>query len=256
MALDDFSADARLLIEFGKETRAKNASLQGDMPTLTQQYEVKTQSIAELTQAVAEANLRLKELQEEAKGLEDGSDRVKSLIAEHNTALNQEGDAALRLRDAEELAIALKGEINRLIDEGNSSVATQDMSALTQSYEAAIARVAELVERVAALDLRTNQIGEEGKGLGKGSITRRVLSEEYKDVMSDLCLARFRLDGAKKRVANLKGGIELLNKCLAPRKRSAVEVYLCTGTSEDLAAAQVENSELLALMKAALAASE
>jgi len=160
MSSDDFSTDARLLIEFGKETRAKNASLQGDMPTLTQQYEVTTQSIAELTQTVAETNLRLEALQEEAKGLEDGSDRVKSLIDEHDTTLNQEGDAALRLRDAEELAIALKG------------------------------------------------------------------------------------------------GIELLNRCLTPRKRSAVEVYLCDGTSENLAAAQVENSELLALMKAALADSE
>ena len=227
-----------------------------DMPTLTQQYEATTQLIAELTQTVAETNLRLEALQEEAKGLEDGSDRIKSLIDEHDTALNQSCEAILWLRDVEELAIALKGEINRLIDEGNSSVATQDMPALTQSYEAAIARVAELVERVAALDLRTNQIGEEGKGLGKGSITRRVLSEEYKDVMSDLCLARLRLDGAKKLVADLLSGIELLNRCLTPRKRSAVEVYLCDGTSENLAAAQVENSALLALMKAALAASE
>jgi len=227
-----------------------------DMPTLTQQYEVTTQSIAELTQTVVETNLRLEALQEEAKGLEDGSDRVKSLIAEHNTALNQEGDAALRLRDAEELAIALKGEINRLTDEGNSSVATQDMPALTQSYEAAIAQVANLVERVTALDSRINQIEEEGKGLAEQSITRRALSDEYQDVMSDLCGARFHLEAAKKRVANLKGGIELLNRCLTPRKRSAVEVYLCDGTSENLAAAQVENSKLLALMKAALADSE
>jgi len=131
-----------------------------DMTTLTQQYEATTQLITGLTQVVAESNLRLEALQEEAKGLEDGSDRVKSLIAEHNTALNQEGDAALRLRDAEELAIALKG------------------------------------------------------------------------------------------------GIELLNRCSTPRKRSAVEVYLCTGTSEDLASAKVENSDLLARMNAALADSE
>ena len=110
MSLDDFSTDARLLIEFGKETRAKNASLQGDMPTF-------------------------------------------------------------------------------------------------ESYEAAIAQVAELVERVTALDSRINQIEEEGKGFAEESITRRRLSDEYQDVMSNLCGARFHLEAAKKRVASLKAAL-------------------------------------------------
>ena len=131
-----------------------------DMTTLTQTYEVTTQLVAELTQLVAETNLRLEGLEAEAKGLEDGSDRVKSLIDEHDTTLNQSCEATLRLRDAEELAIALKG------------------------------------------------------------------------------------------------GIDLLNRCLTPRKRTALETYLCDGTFENLAAAKVENSEFLARMKAALAASE
>ena len=131
-----------------------------DMTTLTQQYEATTQLITDLTQVVAESNLRLEALQEEAKKLEDGSDRVKSLIDEHNTTLNQECEATFQLRDAEDLAIALKG------------------------------------------------------------------------------------------------GIELLNRCSAPRKRSAVEMYLCDGTFENLAAAKVENSDLLARMKSALADSE
>jgi len=242
-----------------------------DMPTLTQQYEATTQLVAELTPLVAALGLRMEHLEAGATVLADESDRASSLtdeqslellekkralIDEHDTTFNQSCEATLWLRDVEGLAIALKGEISRLTDEGNSSVATQDMPALTQSYEAAIARVAELVERVTALDSRINQIEEEGKGFAEESITRRALSDEYQDVMSGLCLARFRLDGAKKLVADLLGGIELLDKCLTPRKRSAVETYLCDSTFENLATAQVENSELLALMKAALAASE
>jgi len=127
-----------------------------DVPALTQQYEATTQSITGLRQSVAELDLRLEALEKEAEGLEMGSDRAESLIAEHDTALNQSCEAALRLRDAEEFAIALK---------------------------------------------------------------------------------------------------ELI-KCLTPRKRTALETYLCKDTPENLAAAKGENLEFLARINAALAGSE
>jgi len=56
MSLDDFSTDARLLIEFGKETRAKEESLQKDIATdetatPAEQYAAKMQAFFEASAA-------------------------------------------------------------------------------------------------------------------------------------------------------------------------------------------------------------
>jgi len=143
-----------------------------DMPTLAQSYEATTQLVAKVTQQLEELELWASGLQEEAKNLEDGSDRVRPLINEHDAALNQIGDAGLRLRDANELMLVLQGEMDSLGSEEHPSWP---------------------------------------------------------------------------------------NACLVPlpiRKRTALETYLCKGTSKNLAAAKGENLELLARVNAALADSE
>ena len=71
-----------------------------------------------------------------------------------------------------------------------------------KSFHVAIAQVAKLTEQVADLGLRIKGINEEVKWLKKEDLARRELHAQHKDATSDLSLARFDLDDAKKRVAD------------------------------------------------------
>jgi len=147
MSFDNFSTDARLLIEFGKETRAKNASLQGDMPTF-ESCKTAIAQVAELTERVVALGLRINEIEEETKGLEESAIARRELHAERNDAMSDLLLAGFDLDDAKKRVADL---LDKIAPSGDRSAVEEYLENETpESMAAAQLEVAAILARANA----------------------------------------------------------------------------------------------------------
>jgi len=149
MSLDNSSPsfERDLMDRFDKATRAKDASLQGDMPTF-ESCKTAIAQVAELTERVVALGLRINQIEEEVKGLKEGAIARRELHAERNDAM---GDLLLAGFDLDDAKKRVADFLDKIAPPGDRSAVEEYLENETpENMAAAQLEVAAILARANA----------------------------------------------------------------------------------------------------------